>query len=143
MPSPEHIVIVGAALAGAKAAETLRGEGYDRRLTMIGAEAGCPYERPPLSKDYLRGEVERETAYVHERAWYADNDVDLRAATTVAAVDPDDRTVTLAGGERLAWDRLLLTVGAEPRRLDLPGADLEGVHYLRTMGDCDALREVI
>jgi len=143
MPSPEQVVIVGASLAGAKAAETLREAGYEGRLTLIGAEPELPYERPPLSKEYLRGEVEREKAYVHERAWYADNDVDLRTGAVVDAIDPDARTVTLAGGERLGWDRLLLTVGAEPRRLPVPGADLEGVHYLRTMADSDALRALI
>src|SRR5262245_27269732 len=143
MPTPEHVVIVGASLAGAKAAETLRGEGYDGRLTLVGAESERPYERPPLSKDYLQGKVERETAYVHDRAWYGEHEVDLRSGTTVESVDAEARTVTLAGGERLEWDRLLLTVGAEPRRLRLPGADLEGVHYLRTMADSDALRAVI
>src|SRR5262245_22371721 len=143
MPTPEHIVIVGASLAGAKAAETLRGEGYDGSLTLIGAEPERPYERPPLSKEYLQGKVERETAYVHDRAWYGEHEVDLRTGTTVEAVDAGARTVTLASGERIVWDRLLLSVGAEPRRLGLPGADLEGVHYLRTLADSDALRAVI
>jgi 3-phenylpropionate/trans-cinnamate dioxygenase ferredoxin reductase subunit len=143
MPTPEHIVIVGASLTGAKAAETLRGEGYDGSVALIGAEPERPYERPPLSKEYLQGKVERETAYVHDRAWYGEQEVDLRTATTVEAVDVDARTVSLAGGERLEWDRLLLSVGAEPRRLSVPGGDLEGVHYLRTIGESDDLRGVI
>jgi 3-phenylpropionate/trans-cinnamate dioxygenase ferredoxin reductase component len=124
--TPRSIVIVGASLTGAKAAETLRDEGYDGRLVLLGAEPERPYERPPLSKDYLRGQVAREKAYVHEAGFYDERGIELRTGTEVAAIDPAGRTVTLAGGERLSWDRLLLAVGAEPRRLPLPGADLEG-----------------
>ena len=133
-------VIVGAGLAGAKAAETLREEGYDGRVVLLGAEDERPYERPPLSKEYLRGEAERESAAVHEAGFYAGHDIELRTGTAVTALDAGARELELHGGERLAFDRLLLATGAEPRRLRLPGADLDGVHLLRTLADSDALR---
>jgi 3-phenylpropionate/trans-cinnamate dioxygenase ferredoxin reductase component len=134
-------VIVGASLAGAKAAETLRAEGFDGRLVLIGAEAERPYERPPLSKEYLRGEVGRDRVYVHPEGYYAEHDVELRLGRTAIGLDPARRQVALDDGERLRYDRLLLSTGAEPRRLDIPGAALDGVLYLRTVADSDALRE--
>jgi len=134
-------VIVGASLAGAKAAETLREEGFDGRLVLLGAEDERPYERPPLSKDYLRGEAERATAYVHDAGFYADHDIELRTGTAVTGLDAGAAELVLEGGERLGYDRLLLATGAEPRRLRIPGADLAGVHLLRTFADSDALRE--
>jgi 3-phenylpropionate/trans-cinnamate dioxygenase ferredoxin reductase component len=135
----ETHVIVGAGLAGGKAAETLREEGFDGRVVLIGAEPDRPYERPPLSKDYLRGESEREAAYVHPAAYYEEHDVELRTQTRVEAIDLSARELALAGGERLAFTKLLLATGAEPRRL--PGA--EGVLYLRDFRDSDALRAVL
>jgi 3-phenylpropionate/trans-cinnamate dioxygenase ferredoxin reductase subunit len=142
MPTdPQTFAIVGAGLAGAKAAETLREEGFDGRLVLLGAEAERPYERPPLSKDYLRGESDRAGASVHEAAFYADHDIELRLGERVAGLDPGRGELELDGGERLGYDRLLLTTGAEPRRLGIAGADLDGVHYLRTFADSDALRE--
>jgi 3-phenylpropionate/trans-cinnamate dioxygenase ferredoxin reductase component len=138
--SDRTFVIVGASLAGAKAAETLREEGFDGRLVLVGAEADRPYERPPLSKDYLRGEVGREKVYVHPDGFYAEHDIELRLGRTVEALDMSGRELELDGGERLAYDRLLLTMGAEPRRLSIPGAELEGVLYLRSVQDSDALR---
>ena len=137
--APTH-VIVGGSLAGAKAAETLRSEGHDGRLVLVGAELERPYERPPLSKEYLRGESERAKVYVHDEGFYAEQHIELRSGIHVSAVDTGAREVVLGDGERIAFDRLLLTTGAEPRRLDVPGADLEGVHYLRTVGDSDVLR---
>lgn len=134
-------VIVGASLAGAKAAEGLRGEGFDGRVVLIGAEPERPYERPPLSKDYLRCESEREKVFVHEAAFYADQEIELRVGEQALALDRDSREVVLDSGERLGFDRLLLATGAEPVRFDGPGSDLEGVHYLRTLADCEALRE--
>jgi 3-phenylpropionate/trans-cinnamate dioxygenase ferredoxin reductase subunit len=134
-------VIVGASLAGAKAAETLREEGFDGRLVLIGDEPERPYERPPLTKDYLRAESAREKAYVHPEGFYREHDIELMTETAVTAVDPALSTITLDGGGELGYGRLLLTTGAEPRRLPIPGADLDGVHYLRTLADCDALRE--
>jgi 3-phenylpropionate/trans-cinnamate dioxygenase ferredoxin reductase component len=138
----ETYVIVGAALAGAKAAETLREEGFDGRVVLIGNEPDRPYERPPLSKDYLRGESEREAAYVHPASFYEEKDIELRTETIVTAVDLGAREVAI-GDERLGFDKLLLAPGAEPRRLPVPGAELDGVRYLRSFGDSDALRGAI
>src|SRR3954464_11278446 len=115
-------VIIGAALAGAKAAEALREEGFDGRVVLVGEEDERPYERPPLSKDYLRGESEREKAYVHPESWYEEHDVDLRTGTSAESIDTGARTVSLSGGESLGYDRLLLATGAEPRRLSVPGS---------------------
>jgi 3-phenylpropionate/trans-cinnamate dioxygenase ferredoxin reductase subunit len=139
--SKSTFVIVGASLAGAKAAEELRSQGFDGRVVLIGAEPERPYERPPLTKDYLRGESEREKAYVHAAGFYSEQDIDLKTATTVTAIDPTGGHVTLATGRRLDFDRLLLATGAEPRRISVEGAELEGVHYLRTLSDCEVLRE--
>jgi 3-phenylpropionate/trans-cinnamate dioxygenase ferredoxin reductase subunit len=140
MTRVQTFVIVGAALAGAKAAETLREEGFDGRVVLIGAEPDRPYERPPLSKEYLRREAGREKVYVHDEGFYAEHEIELRTATAVERVEPGSHEVVLAGGERLAYDRLLLSTGAEPRRLTIPGAELEGVHVLRTVADSDRLR---
>jgi len=139
--SSKTFVIVGASLAGAKAAGELRERGFDGRVVVVGAERERPYERPPLTKDYLRGESERAKAYVHEEDFYARQEIELRLGEAAEALDLDASTVTLAGGEQLAYDSLLLTTGAEPRRLVVPGAELDGVYYLRTLDDCDALRE--
>src|SRR5215218_5782208 len=132
--------IVGAGLAGAKAAETLREEGFDGRLVLLGAEPERPYERPPLSKEYLRGEAEREQAYVHRTSFYAEQEVELRVSELAVDLDPGRKELTLDGDERLAYDGLLLTTGAIPRRLGIPGSELAGIHYLRTLDDSDALR---
>jgi 3-phenylpropionate/trans-cinnamate dioxygenase ferredoxin reductase subunit len=137
----QNFVIVGASLAGAKAAEELRNKGFDGRVVLVGAERERPYERPPLTKDYLRGESEREKAYVHEQGFYKDQEIDLVLDATATSIDLAAASVALGNGSRLPFDRLLLATGAEPRRLELPGADLEGVHYLRTLADCDLLRE--
>jgi 3-phenylpropionate/trans-cinnamate dioxygenase ferredoxin reductase subunit len=140
---PRTILIVGAGLAGAKAAETLREEGYEGRLVLVGHEAERPYERPPLSKDYLRGEVGLDRVYVHDAGFYEDRAIELRTEAAVTAIDTAGRTVTLADGERLPWDRLLLATGAEPRRLGVPGAGLEGVFHLRTLADSERLRTAL
>jgi 3-phenylpropionate/trans-cinnamate dioxygenase ferredoxin reductase subunit len=133
-------VIVGASLAGAKAAETLRAEEFAGPVVLLGAEEELPYERPPLSKDYLLGKAEREVIYVHPRQWYADNDVDLRLGVTVTGIDRAARAVTLADGSPVGYGKLLLTTGSAPRRLPVPGADLDGVLYLRTAADSDKLK---
>jgi 3-phenylpropionate/trans-cinnamate dioxygenase ferredoxin reductase subunit len=140
MTTDRTFVIVGASLAGAKAAETLRAEGFDERVVLIGAEDERPYERPPLSKDYLRGEAERETVYVHPEGFYADHDIELRLGRTAVSLNAAGSELTLDDGERLPYDRLLLATGAEPRRLSIPGGELDGVLYLRSVADCDALR---
>jgi 3-phenylpropionate/trans-cinnamate dioxygenase ferredoxin reductase component len=134
-------VIVGAGLAGAKAAETLRAEGFDGRLLLVGEEAERPYERPPLSKAYLRGQADHNSLYVHQQGFYAAHDIELRPATPVRAIHPAARRLELASGERIGYQRLLLATGAAPRRLRLPGADLAGVHYLRTRQDADVLAD--
>jgi 3-phenylpropionate/trans-cinnamate dioxygenase ferredoxin reductase subunit len=136
-------VIVGASLAGAKAAETLREEGFDGQIVLIGEEDERPYERPSLSKDYLLGKAERETIYVHPQAWYADHGVDLRLGTLVTGVDPLAHEVTLADGSRIGYGKLLLATGSAPRRLPLSGADAEGVLYLRRVADSDRIRATL
>jgi 3-phenylpropionate/trans-cinnamate dioxygenase ferredoxin reductase component len=139
--SKPTFVIVGAALAGAKAAEELREHGFDGSIVLVGAEDERPYERPPLSKDYLRGESEREKAYVHAADYYHRHEIELISGSKVTALDLGAAFVRLEDGRELNYDRLLLSTGAEPRRLSIPGAELEGIHYLRTLADCDALRE--
>src|SRR4051794_19316202 len=141
MTAEKTFVIVGASLAGAKAAETLRAEGFDGRVVLIGAEQARPYERPPLSKDYLRGEAGREKVYVHDEGFYAEHDIELRLGETVTGLDTGAQELTLGQGERLGYDRLLLAAGSEPRRLTIPGGSLDGVLYLRSVEDSDALRE--
>jgi 3-phenylpropionate/trans-cinnamate dioxygenase ferredoxin reductase subunit len=137
-------VIVGAGMAGGKAAETLREEGFDGRVVLLGGEPERPYERPPLSKDYLRGESERAGVYLQEDAgWYDEHDVELRPSTHVESLDVAARAVVLAGGERIDYDALLLTTGAEPKRPPIPGTDLDAVHVLRTLEDSDVLRGVL
>ncbi len=143
MADSRRFVILGASLAGAKAAETLRAEGFDGEVVLVGDEPVRPYERPPLSKGYLRGEEGPEKIYVHGEDYYHEHDIDLRLSTSARGIDPSARTVELDSGERLPYDALLLTVGARPRRLEVPGADLEGVHYLRTVAQSDLLREAI
>src|ERR1700735_5698119 len=110
-------LIVGASLAGAKAAETLRAEGFDGPLIMIGQESERPYERPPLSKEYLLGKAERDTIYVHPPQWYTEHDVDLRLGVTVTGLSPGSHEVSLADGSRTGYSKLLLTTGSSPRRL--------------------------
>ena len=135
-------VIVGASLAGAKAAQTLREEGFGGPVVLIGEETERPYERPPLSKDYLLDKAERESIYVHPAGWYGEHDVELRLGTTVTAVDPAAHEVTLADGSRIGYAKLLLTTGSSPRRLPVPGADADGVLYLRRVGDSDRIKDV-
>ena len=134
-------VIVGAGQAGAQAAQTLREEGFDGPLVLIGEETERPYERPPLSKGYLLGSDEREKIYVHPESWYAEHDVDLRLGTAVTALDPAAHEITLADGSRTGYAKLLLATGSSPRPLPVPGADLAGVHYLRRAEDSDRLKE--
>ena len=138
--SKQTFVILGASLAGAKAAAELRERGFDGRVVLVGAESERPYERPPLSKEYLQGKSERQKAYVHDEGFYDQQDIELRLGTAAESIDPASATVSLAGGEELPYDALLLTTGAQPRVISVPGAELDGVHYLRTFDDCDALR---
>ncbi len=135
------VVIVGAGLAGAKTAQALRDRGFDAAITLIGQESLLPYERPPLSKGYLQGQSSFADATVHPAPWYAEHGIDLRLDTRVTALHRASREVELNGAERLGYDRLVLATGSTPRRLTVPGADAEAVHYLRTRADSDALRD--
>ncbi|HEX3750977.1 MAG TPA: FAD-dependent oxidoreductase [Streptosporangiaceae bacterium] len=143
MPSGPTFVIVGASLAGARAAEGLRTEGFEGQIILIGHESHYPYERPPLSKGYLLGTEDRDSFVVHEQSWYADHGVDLRLSTGVTAIDRDLRQLTLSTGETLGYDKLLLTTGATPRLLPVPGATANGVMYLRSVDDSDRLRQTL
>jgi 3-phenylpropionate/trans-cinnamate dioxygenase ferredoxin reductase subunit len=142
MPNTRTLVIVGASLAGAKAAEAARDAGFDGRVVLIGDEAGAPYERPPLSKDVLRGDKQADTTRVHAEGFYAERSIQ-HIHDQVVALDPKARVIDLAGGETLTFDTAVLATGASPRRLDVPGADLDGVHYLRTMEDSARLGDAI
>jgi len=141
MTANEAFVIAGAGLAGAKAAETLRAEGYAGPVVLIGNEKERPYERPPLSKDYLMGKAERESIYVHPQDWYPEHDVELRLGSAVTSVDPTRHEIALADGTRVGYAKLLLATGSSPRRIQVPGAGLRGVHYLRTAGDSDSIKQ--
>ncbi|WP_433253547.1 NAD(P)/FAD-dependent oxidoreductase [Streptosporangium sp. CA-135522] len=143
MTTEQTFVIVGAGLAGAKAAQSLREEGFAGRVVLIGAEAERPYERPPLSKGYLLGKEDRAKVHVHDEGWYADNSVELVLGHRVTGLDRAARQVELDDGRRIGYAKLLLATGSSPRRLDVPGADLEGVHYLRRLDDSERLREAI
>jgi 3-phenylpropionate/trans-cinnamate dioxygenase ferredoxin reductase subunit len=143
MVDSRTFVIAGAGLAGAKAAETLRDEGFDGRVVLIGAEPDRPYERPPLSKGLLLGKDQRDSVFVHEASWYPANDVELRTGTAVTAIDRDRKRVRLSVGGELGYDRLLLATGSEPRPLRVPGAHLDGVLRLRTLPDSDRIAAAV
>ena len=141
MPGPQSpMVIIGGGLAGGNAAATLRDEGFRGPVVLFSREPGVPFGRPPLSKTYLRSEEELDGWYVRPAGWYADHDVELRTQTGVACVDPGAHTITLDSGEQLGYQKLLIATGGSNRRLTLPGADLPGLHYLRTVAECDAIK---
>ncbi|GAA1579518.1 FAD-dependent oxidoreductase [Kribbella hippodromi] len=141
MADAEQIVIVGASLAGATAAGALRENGWSGAIVLIGSEQSLPYERPPLSKGVLLGKDTTESAQVHDQQWYDDNSIDLRLGTTVTAIDPTGHTVTLDDGTQVPYTKLLIATGSRVRELDVPGAKLPGVHYLRTAEDAQALTD--
>ncbi|MBI1885778.1 MAG: FAD-dependent oxidoreductase [Chloroflexi bacterium] len=139
MAATPTFVIVGANLAGGRAAEALRKEGFGGRVVLIGAEPDPPYERPPLSKEYLRGEEERDKLFILPQQFYPENDVDLRLGTAATALDVRERTVELDKGVPVKYDKLLIATGGRVRRLAVPGSDLEGVYYLRTVADSERI----
>ena len=132
-------VIVGASLAGAKAAETLRAAGFDGRVVLVGEEPDRPYERPALSKTFLRAESSVDNAFVHAPTFYSDHDIELWLDTMVESVDVRERAVRFDDGVKLQYDAVLLATGSRPRGLRVPGADLPGIHYLRTLRDAQVL----
>lgn len=133
-------LIAGAGLAGATAAEALRTLGFTGRAVLLGEENEHPYNRPPLSKDYLQGKSELDKIYLHPKGWYAEHDIDPRLNTRVTGLDLAAHHVNVAGGERIGYDKLLPATGSSPRRLSVPGAELDGVHYLRSLADCDVIK---
>jgi 3-phenylpropionate/trans-cinnamate dioxygenase ferredoxin reductase subunit len=133
-------LIIGAGMAGAKAAETLRAEGFEGRIVMLGTEPEPPYERPPLSKGYLLGSEPREGSRVHDEGFYDEHSIELETGVTVTRLLVGEHKAELDTGRTVEYDRVLLATGAAPRRLPLPGAELEGVHVLRSLADSDALR---
>ncbi|MGZ5288954.1 MAG: NAD(P)/FAD-dependent oxidoreductase [Actinomycetota bacterium] len=141
MTAPETIVVVGASLAGATAAATLRDEGFDGAVVLLGEEALPPYERPGLSKEVLRGEQAIDEHLVHPPEWYADHEIELRTGTRAVQLDASARDVVLAGGERLAFDRLIVATGCRNRTLPVPGSSLPGIYELRTADHAAAIHE--
>src|SRR5215203_1941927 len=139
----ETFVIVGASLAGGWAAATLRQEGFDGRVILIGAEPQPPYERPPLSKEYLRGEFSFEGALVQPPDFYEENDIETRFGVRATRVDATEKVVELDGSEHVAYDKLLIATGGRNRRFTTPGVGLEGVYDLRTVADSDRIRAEI
>ncbi|MGI5951399.1 MAG: NAD(P)/FAD-dependent oxidoreductase [Brooklawnia sp.] len=143
MNAPQRIVIIGGGLAGAKTVEALRANGHAGTITLLGAETHLPYERPPLSKSYLAGETPFDDAVVHPQQWYTEQDIDLRLGTRATGVDRAARTISTLDGSTLPYDTLVLATGSTPRRSRLPGAEADGVYYLRTKDDSDAIRSLI
>jgi 3-phenylpropionate/trans-cinnamate dioxygenase ferredoxin reductase component len=139
-PGREPIVVLGGGLAGGNAAATLRDEGFRGQVVVISQEPSVPFGRPPLSKTYLRSEEDLQGWYVRPEGWYAEHDVELRTGCHAAALDPAAHTVVLDGGRELGYQRLLIATGGINRRLGVPGADLPGIHYLRTVAECDAIK---
>ena len=133
-------VIAGAGQAGGQTALSLRQAGYGGRIVVCGAEPAPPYQRPPLSKKYLAGELARERVFLRPESFYARNDVELRLGNAVGAIDPDRRMATLADGDSIEFTDLVIATGSRPRRLDVPGADLGNVFYLRTLDDVETIR---
>jgi 3-phenylpropionate/trans-cinnamate dioxygenase ferredoxin reductase subunit len=140
MTDDRTFVVVGGGLAGGKMVEELRERGFEGRLVLFAGEEHLPYERPPLSKDYLKTGEKLEDVFVHDQDWYAAHGVEVRTGTTVSAIERDAKEVVTAAGEHTAYDRLVLATGSSPRRLAIPGAGLAGVLSLRTIEDSQAIR---
>jgi len=138
--TPQRIVIIGAGQAGGQAAYSLRLGGYEGAITIIGDEPQPPYQRPPLSKAYFKGELEADRLYLKPLEYYAEHNIELLTGDAATRIDLDERKVELASGASVPWDRLVIATGARPRRLSVEGADLAGVHELRTLGHVDLLK---
>jgi 3-phenylpropionate/trans-cinnamate dioxygenase ferredoxin reductase subunit len=138
--SERTFVIVGGSLTGATAAATLRDEGFDGRVVLVGAEPVLPYERPALSKEFLRGEQPFEEQHVRPQAWYTDQEIETRLGARAVQLDVPGRKIVLAGGERIGYDALLVATGSRNRKLDVPGASLLGVFDLRTVADAERIK---
>ncbi|MGH8666866.1 MAG: NAD(P)/FAD-dependent oxidoreductase, partial [Burkholderiales bacterium] len=136
----ERVVIVGAGQAAGVAAVALREQGYSGAIAIVGEEAFAPYQRPPLSKHFLAGQMSAEQLLLKPEKFYAERNIELKLGTRVDAIERDVMRVRLNGGETLAYSKLLLATGSRPRKLSVPGADLAGVHYLRTLADVQAIR---
>ena len=141
MSDETRYLIIGGGLAAARAVEGIREHDREGGITVVSAEDHLPYERPPLSKDVLLGKAGAETAFPHPEGWYRAEGVTLHLGQAATSVSADERTVTLADSAELGWDRLLLATGSTVRRLNVPGGELAGVHYLRTLDDSLALLE--
>ncbi len=139
----DKIVIVGAGQAAAQAIASLRGEGYSGAITLVGDEPFLPYQRPPLSKAYLLGKLERDRLFLKPDQFYTDAGIDLRLGVQATAIDRSARRLQLSDNSALAYDKLLLATGTRVRRIKVPGAELAGVHYLRSIADVDLLRPAL
>ena len=134
------MVIIGAGHAAGQAAASLRQEKYTGPITIIGDEAHLPYQRPPLSKAYLSGSQEVDRVYLRAEKFYQEKEIDLKLSTRATAIDPDAKAVELEDGSKIDYDKLLISTGSRPRLLSIPGSDLGGIHYLRTIDDVDGIR---
>lgn len=143
MADSKTFVIIGGGLGGAKAAEAMREKGFDGKVVLLANEHHLPYERPPLSKDFLAGEKALSDFTVHDAKWYRENKIDLRTDTEAMAIDPSAHIVTLSDDTTVHYDKLLLATGSRPRWLSIPGADSTGVHYLRTFDDASNLNTAL
>ncbi len=141
MTTTKNFIIIGGGLAGVSAAEELRKQGFDGTIQLIGKEAHAPYIRPPLSKGYLNGSDGLDAVFVHPEEWYAENKIELHTGMTVLGVDAAAHEVTVSGDKSLPYDKLLLATGSSARILKIDGAELDGVHYLRTLDDSNALQK--
>jgi 3-phenylpropionate/trans-cinnamate dioxygenase ferredoxin reductase subunit len=143
MKPESTLLIVGGGLAGARAAEAARTSGFQGRVIIVGEERSAPYERPPLSKAVLRGEADINSTSVHDAAFYSDQAIELLTGTRVVDIDVKSRSVNFSDGPTMGFDTLVIATGSAPRQLDIPGADLDGVHYLRTADDATNLHDAI
>ena len=141
MAQNESYVIVGAGIAGGTAAETLRKQGFDGKVHLVGAEPHRPYDRPPLSKEFLSGAKEESKLFFKTEDFYAEQSIELHLGAEAASLDPSSNAVTLSNGKSLHYGKLLLATGSQVRKLPIPGSDLEGVHYLRNIEDSKAIAQ--